>query len=173
LVDDDRSYVLEDTVRRGVGGHPHLIFETRLVQVPAMEMEAYRRTRNRVALSFLPNMRGDLDPVERILRVTMAFRQHSDSQGLRRFFALWVVEGRLRVEQQLDLYRRLKEMDMPEIIEWWLEEGHAKGRKEGRLEGMEEGLRASKLEDARKMREHGIAWEIVTDVTGLKPEDLA
>jgi len=22
------------------------------------------------------------------------------------------------------------------------------------------------------MREHGIAWEVVTDITGVKPEDL-
>jgi hypothetical protein len=70
LVDDDRPYVLEDTVRRGVGGHPHLIFETRLVQVPAMEMEAYRRTRNRVALSFLPNMRGS-QGVDSVLDVAL------------------------------------------------------------------------------------------------------
>ncbi|HXP91193.1 MAG TPA: hypothetical protein VN931_09725, partial [Fibrobacteria bacterium] len=157
----------------GAMGDTFLSFRTRIVQIPAMDLERFRRTRNRVALSFLPNMRGDLDPVDRVLHVTMAFRQQADSQGLRRFFAFWVVEGRLRVEQQLDLNRRLKEMDMPEIIEWWLEEGHAKGRTEGRLEGMEEGLRASKLDDARKMREHGISWEIITDVTGLKPEDLS
>jgi predicted transposase YdaD len=45
-------------------------------------------------------------------------------------------------------------------------------RSEGKAEGLEQGIRASKLEDARRMREHGIGWEIVTDVTGLKPEDL-
>jgi len=173
LVDDNHPCDLLDSVQRGAMGDTFLSFRTRIVQIPAMDLERFRRTRNRVALSFLPNMRGDLDPVDRVLHVTMAFRQQADSQGLRRFFAFWVVEGRLRVEQQLDLNRRLKEMDMPEIIEWWLEEGHAKGRTEGRLEGMEEGLRASKLDDARKMREHGISWEIITDVTGLKPEDLS
>jgi len=121
------------------------------------------------SLSFLPNMRGDLDPVERVILVALAFHQQQDTEGLHRFFAFWVVEGRLELVQQRNLERRLKEMDMPEIITWWLEEGEAKGIEVGR----QEGIRTSKLEDARKMREHGIAWEIVTDVTGIKPEDLA
>ena len=33
-------------------------------------------------------------------------------------------------------------------------------------------MHAKALEDARRMREHGIAWEVVTDITGVKPEDL-
>jgi hypothetical protein len=39
--------------------------------------------------------------------------------------------------------------------------------------GLQEGLRQKALEDARRMRDHGIAWEIVTDVTGIVPADLA
>jgi len=112
--------------------------------------------------------RGDLDAVERVLHVTMAFQLQDDSEGLRKFFAFWVVEGRLLVAQQLELNRRLKEMGMPEIIEWWLEEGHAKGR----LEGIEEGIRASKREDARKMLVEGCEWSFITRITGIKPEDL-
>lgn len=45
-------------------------------------------------------------------------------------------------------------------------------RQEGRAEGELLGKRATKLEDARKMLDHGISWEIITDVTGIKPEDL-
>ena len=75
-------------------------------------------------------------------------------------------------------------MAMPEIMEWFrlegielgreegLAKGLAEGRMEGRKEGLMEGIRASKLEDARKMREHGIEWAVVTDITGVKPEDL-
>ena len=57
---------------------------------------------------------------------------------------------------------------MPEIIEWWLEEGHAKGR----LEGLEEGIRASKREDARKMMAEGCEWSFITRITDIRPEDL-
>jgi hypothetical protein len=41
----------------------------------------------------------------------------------------------------------------------------------GEARGIEKGRLASKLEDARRMREHGIAWNVVTDITGVKPED--
>jgi len=164
LVDDDRPRELDDTVQRGTLRETFFSFRTRIVQVPKLDLECFRRTRNRVALSFLPNMQGCLAPVERVLQVAVAFRDQNDMEGLRKFFAFWIVEGRLPVAQQRELDRRLKEMDMPEIIDWWIQEGEAKG--------LEQGIRASKLEDARRMREHGIGWEIVTDVTGLKPEDL-
>ena len=163
-MDDDRPYVLEDTVRRGVGGHPHLIFETRLVQVPAMEMEAYRRTRNRVALSFLPNMRGS-QGVDSVLDVALAFLQAGDLDGVRLLFAFWVVEGRLDTEQQRELNQRLRERDMPEIIDWW--------RQEGIEIGIEQGLRQKALDDARKMVAEGFDWAVITRITGLHPEDLA
>ncbi|MBK8803623.1 MAG: Rpn family recombination-promoting nuclease/putative transposase [Fibrobacteres bacterium] len=58
-------------------------------------------------------------------------------------------------------------------IEKGLEKGMEKGMQKGMEKGMEKGFRASKLEDARKMREHGIDWAIVTDVTGIVPADLA
>ncbi|HXP90098.1 MAG TPA: hypothetical protein VN931_04105 [Fibrobacteria bacterium] len=173
LVDDDTSTDPTNAIQRGAMGDVFLSFRTRIVQVPALDLAWYRETRNRVALSFLPNMRGDLDPVERVVLVALAFHQQQDTEGLRRFFAFWVVEGRLELVQQRDLERRLKEMDMPEIITWWLEEGEAKGVSKGIEVGRQEGIRTSNLENTRKMREHGIPWEIVTDVTGIKPEDLA
>ena len=71
--------------------------------------------------------------------------------------------------QQDDLNHRLKERDMPEIIDWWRQEGIEIGMERG----LEKGVQSNKLESARKLREQGVSWEIVTDVTGLKPEDLA
>ena len=38
--------------------------------------------------------------------------------------------------------------------------------------GIEQGARAKALEDARKLVEHGVSWEIMTSATGIKPEDL-
>lgn len=55
-----------------------------------------------------------------------------------------------------------------EVTMTWEEQILSRGVEKGR----QEGLRASKLEDARKMREHGIAWNVVTDVTGIVPADL-
>lgn len=39
-------------------------------------------------------------------------------------------------------------------------------------QGIEQGIRSSKLEDARKMLDRGCDWAFVTDITGIKPEDL-
>lgn len=62
------------------------------------------------------------------------------------------------------------------IAESWIQEGIEKGIERGIEQGIEQGIergiRVSKLEDARKMLEHGIAWSIITDVTGIKSEDL-
>ncbi|MEN9353097.1 MAG: hypothetical protein RL318_422, partial [Fibrobacterota bacterium] len=83
-------------------------------------------------------------------------------------FAFWVVEARLGLDEQREVKHRLKEIDMPEIMEWFKEEGIA----EGIEQGIERGARAKAIEDATKMLEHGIDWRIVTDVTGISPEDL-
>lgn len=169
LVDGNHPRELVDTIERGAQGVAHLRFHTRIVQVPTLDLERFRGTANRVALSFLPNMQGTWDPVERVLHVALAFQAQSDAQGTRKFFALWVVEAGLGIEQQRELDRRLKEMDMPEIIEWWVQEGLEKGREDG----LRQGLRENALENARKMLDRGCDWPFVTDVTGIKPEELA
>jgi len=53
-----------------------------------------------------------------------------------------------------------------------IQQGEQKGLQKGFEQGIERGLRLKALEDARKLREHGIAWEIITSATGVKPEDL-
>jgi len=46
------------------------------------------------------------------------------------------------------------------------------GRTEGLEQGLEQGIRASKLEDARRMLARGCDWGFITDITGIRPEDL-
>ena len=114
----------------------------------------------------------DLDSV---LDVTLAFLHAGDQDGIRLLFAFWVVEGdalskrsaskgRLDVVEQNELKRKLKERDMPAIIDWWIQEGIEKG--------IEKGVRATKLENARKMLVEGCEWSFITRITGIKPEDL-
>lgn len=168
LVDDSLERDLAGKEERGAEGEVFLMFRTRLVQIPALDLERFRDTANRVALSFTPNMRGTFDRAEQVLRVAIAFRDRGDMDGVRTFFAFWTVEGRLSHTEQAWLLRKLKEIDMPEIMDWIKQEGIAEGIERGRTEGHLEAA----LENARKMRNHGIAWDIVTDVTGIKPEDL-
>jgi len=168
LVDDDRPRELVDTVERGAQGESHLRFRTRIVQVPALQLDEFRETANRVALSFTPNMAGATNRVERVMHVAFAFRDLGDLTGFHKFFAFWVVEGRLELNEQREVKQRLKETDMPEIMDWFRQEGIELGK----AEGMAEGMRRKALEDARKFREHGVSWEIITSATGIIPADL-
>lgn len=167
LVDDDRPRELQDTVEHKALDFSPFHFTTRIVQVPTMSLERFRHTANRVALSFTPNMAG-ADRVEQVLRVAVAFQEQGDTMGVRKFFAFWVVEGRLGLEEQREVKRKLKEIAMPEIMEWFKQEGI----EEGIERGIEQGLRQKALEDAQKMLDHGCDWSFVTTITGIKLEDL-
>ncbi|MEN9353105.1 MAG: hypothetical protein RL318_430 [Fibrobacterota bacterium] len=171
LVDDDRPRELQDTVEHKALDFSPFRFTTRIVQVPALSLERFRHTANRVALSFTPNMAG-ANRLEQVLRVTVAFQEQGDTMGVRKFFAFWVVEGRLELEEQREVKRKLEEMAMPEIMEWFKQEGIEEGIEKGIERGIEQGIRTSKLEDARKMLDRGCDWAFVTDITGIKPEDL-
>lgn len=200
LVDDDRPRELQDTVVRCALNNEHLRFRTRIIQVPALSLEAFRHTANRVALSFSPNMSGSFDRAEQVFQVAVEFRSRGDLAGARKFFAFWVVEGRLNLQEQRKLKHKLKERDMPEIIEWLRQEGIelgraeglelgkaegraigiaegkvvgiAEGKAEGKAEGRAEGIREKAIEDARKLREHGVSWEIITSATGVSPQEI-
>ena len=50
--------------------------------------------------------------------------------------------------------------------------GEARGIEKGIEQGIAKGTRATKIEDARKLVEHGVSWEVITNATGVKPEDL-
>ena len=49
-----------------------------------------------------------------------------------------------------------------------LEEGRAAGLEEGRAEGLEEGKQAI----ARKMKERGMAIDVIAEMTELSPEEV-
>ena len=172
LVDDSVERNLTGLEERGAEGEVFLRFQTRVVQVPALDLDRFRDTANRVALSFSPNMRGAFDRAEQVLRVAIAFRDRGDMNGIRTFFAFWTVEGRLDRTEQAWLLRRLKEIDMPEIMDWIKQEGIEQGLEKGLEQGRAEGLRQARLDDARKMIDRGCDWAFITDITGLRPEDL-
>ena len=65
------------------------------------------------------------------------------------------------------LHPSLKERSMT-IADVLRQEGKAEGKAEGKVEG----IHASKLEAARKMLARGYDWAAITDITGIRPEDL-
>ncbi len=51
-------------------------------------------------------------------------------------------------------------------------EGLAEGRAEGRVEGMEEGRRLACVNNARSMKQLGVAVDVISKVTGLSAEEI-
>ena len=78
----------------------------------------------------------------------------------------------IREALALNLHPELREyaMTMEEEI---LMRGRKEGVAKGIQQGLERGIRASKLEDARRMLDRGCEWSFVTDITGIRPEDHA
>ena len=52
-------------------------------------------------------------------------------------------------------------------------EGRMEGRMEGRKEGLEEGAEKERLSNARKMKNKGLDYATITDITGLTSEEIA
>lgn len=52
------------------------------------------------------------------------------------------------------------------------EEGRAEGRAEGREEGREEGLREASLNNARNLKQLGVAIDVISQATGLSQEEI-
>lgn len=51
-------------------------------------------------------------------------------------------------------------------------EGKIEGRIEGKVEGRKEGREEERLSNARKMKEKGLAPDLIADITGLTPEEI-
>ena len=62
-----------------------------------------------------------------------------------------------------------QEYKLKEGIKIGLKEGEAKGRAEGRAEG----ARAKAIESASKMKTKGYSVDIIADITGLTPDEIA
>ena len=45
-------------------------------------------------------------------------------------------------------------------------------RMEGREEGIQEGIRKGVLANARKMKAYGLAWDMITEITGLTIDEV-
>ena len=60
-----------------------------------------------------------------------------------------------------------------QVLERGIEQGLERGQKMGIETGKAQGQRINALDNARKMLERGLSWDVITDVTGIKPEDLA
>jgi len=71
-------------------------------------------------------------------------------------------------QRELDLLATTEYQEASMLIEHFTKLGIEKGK----AEGLEEGLRQARLDDARKMLARGYDWSDITEITGIRPEDL-
>ena len=76
-------------------------------------------------------------------------------------------DKRIKYEQEMNDEKRLRS-EYNTARRMGLEEGREKGREEGRKEGREE----ARVESARKLKQMGVAAEIIAEATGLSIEEI-
>lgn len=151
-------------------GHRFLDFRFLAVHPSSLPVRDYLNSHNPAQLALASRMdlgeedmvRIKLDLLRQMSRLTLTEAQIEQ--------ALRYVDAYLEETEPGALQRALAAMNQAEyreagmLIEHFTTIGIEKGRAEG--------ARASKLEDAIKLAEHGVSWEIITSATGVKPEDL-
>lgn len=87
--------------------------------------------------------------------------------GFKKLFgtATFSEHDRKEYEQSLKIYRDLKN-----VVDTARGEGRLEGRMEGRMEGKHEGRMEEKNEIARKLKNSGVAIELIVQTTGLSKE---
>lgn len=174
-------------------------FVTRVVQLSQTQAQDWVNARNLVASALLMAMGGTLSRPEK-LRATIDYFLRHDENETRLLFPLISEVGKLNTEEHAMTIKYLTQLPKPlfmtmleeqaiasgmakgmakglergleQGLERGIEQGIEQGLAKGLQQGLEQGIQTSKRDDARKMREHGISWDVITDITGLKPEDL-
>jgi len=159
LVTEIGAMPIVDNIVRSALGREVLRFSTRVVQLSQTQAETWAQAGNLVAATLLMAMGGNLSRAEK-LNAILRFFQHHDDNETRLLFPLISEVGKFSTEEHAMTIKYLTQLPQPLFMTMFEEQVSAKVRE------------AAKLEDARRMREHGIAWEVVTDITGVKPEDL-
>lgn len=154
-------------------GEDFLRFHTRVVQLATEDCERWAHASNLVAATQMMAMGGAMDRAHKLMMALEAFRQEATDHEVKLLFPLMVELGRLSETEEETAMSYLATAPKPRLLvkmeQRAIEQGLAKGLEQGR----EQGARQKAMEDARRMQEHGIAWAIITDVTGIRPEDLS
>jgi hypothetical protein len=183
LVTEIDAAPIVDHIVRSALGREVLRFATYVVQLSQTQAQTWSRAGNLVAATLLTAMDGTLSRAQK-LEATIHFFMNHDAEETKRLFplisevggALSLPKRKFTPEEHAMTYKYLSQLPKPlfmtMIEEHVTAEVTAKVRDEVTAKVTAKAREASKLEDARRMREHGIAWTVVTDITGLRPEDL-
>ncbi|MBK9577448.1 MAG: hypothetical protein IPO40_10250 [Fibrobacteres bacterium] len=172
LVTEPDTAPIVDSFSRSALGQEFLRFSTRVVQLSTVDAAQWTRARNLVAATMLMVMGGALARQEKLFATIRFFQQHPNEDETRLLFPLLSQLGRLNPEEHAMTIKYLTQLPKPLFMVMMEEQANSEGLAKGMEKGMALGHREKALEDARKMREHGISWDIITDVTGIHPQEL-
>lgn len=167
LVTEIPDHTIADGFTRCALGREVLRFWTRIVQLSKTQSQDWAHARNLVASTLLMAMGGTLSRQERLVAVIDFFLRH-DEDETRLLFPLLTQVGRFTDEEHAMTIKHLTRLPKPLFMTMMEEQAMSKGREAG----LEQGIRASKLEDARKMLARGCDWDFITDITGITASDL-
>lgn len=160
LITERKEHVIPDNIIGHGAGEEFLRFRTRVVQLATEDAERWADTSNLVATTLLLAMGGLWNGVQRLMTAANAFQQNASDEEMAQLFPLPVEVGKLNPEEEESIMSYLATMPKPRLL--------VKIEKRA----VEEASRRNALETARRMLAKGISWSDITDITGVKPEDL-
>jgi len=134
------------------GGSPILTFRHRAQVVAHEDLMGWHRRSNVVAAVLTMALRGTMSMADRARLAFLDLEKLVDAEEVQRLSPLVFQVGKLDAEEQERIKAMKSTLPEPHFFKLLKNEG--------------------KMEDARKMLEHGMTWDVITDITGLKPADL-
>jgi hypothetical protein len=142
------------------GGDPVLTFRHRVQVVAHEDLATWRRKSNVVAAVLTLAMGGKLSLAEKAWTAFLNLEKLVDAEEVMRLCPLVFRVGKLDEEEREIIMAKKSTLPEPKLFQLLRAEGQAAGKAE------------SSLETARKLLEHGVSWDIITNSTGIKPADL-
>jgi hypothetical protein len=138
------------------GGDPVLTFRHRTQVVAHEDLMTWRRRSNVVAAVLTMALRGTMSLADRARLAFLELEKLVDAEEVARLSPLVFQVGRLDADEQERIQAMKSTLPEPHFFKLLKNQGKSE----------------SKLESARKLLEHGVSWDIITDSTGVKSADL-
>jgi len=134
-------------------------------RIPELLSWEYPTTRSNVVATVMTlAMGGKLSKADKAWTAFLDLEKLVDAEEVMRLSPLVFRVGKLDEEQREVIMATKTKLPEPKFFQQL--------REDGKIEGVAAGERAKALESARKLLEHGVSWDIITDSTGVKPADL-
>jgi hypothetical protein len=160
LLTERKGRDVPDRIAGHGAGEVFLRFRTRVVQLAREDAERWAATSNLVAATLLLAMGGLWDGGHRLFSAADAFQKNASDEEVTQLFPSFVEVGRLTSEEEESIMSYLATMPKPRLLV-----------KMEKL-AIQQGSRLNAQETARRMVAKGFSWSDITDITGIRPEDL-